>query len=119
MSMRKTAFSLTAFAIVSLIPSIAQAAFTWTGVTPANNNNGSGSSQAIGAVVDWLSTDTAPTQNGVSVNVLGGYSGSTTVKYTTNSGVNKLSFLGTVSFSPALPQGLRTTFLRYLSQNLQ
>lgn len=95
--------------LISALPSIARADYVWSGVTPTDGGNGSGTTQNVGAIVKWGTSDAAPTGYGVTVTVAGGYSGTTTNNITFNNGSGQATFSGSVSFDPPLPSGTKYT----------
>lgn len=96
-----------AFVVLSAaIPTAARAAYTWSTVTPEDGKSGSGSAQAVGAVFNWGSTDTAPNGGGISVAVIGGYGGELKIEnQVINIGSLQATFQANVSFDPPLASG--------------
>ena len=95
------------------LSAVAQAAYTWPTVTPADKGKGRGSSQNVAATLNWNASDTAPHGGGYLVTVVGGYNGKIGGTGTTNIGNLTATFTGTITFDPPLASGqqYRVTFM--------
>lgn len=111
MNARKFIAPLIPFTLTFLLVSVAEAGYTWTGVSPSTGGSGSGTSQSFGATVNWdVDNDAAPVGGSIQITIHGGnYMGTVSTNQSYTSAGGTAAFSGTVSFDPPLPSGTSYT----------